>query len=112
MKIAIATACAALALSFAGAAAAEGRISATLETPQAAQSKFIAAQAVWNCAGSGCVAAIAPENDEGVDGCQQLARHVGRVSAYVSETRSLDAKALARCNTAARAPANIGTASR
>ncbi len=113
MKFNIVTACAALALSagFGGAAFADGRVTATLQTPQA-QTNFIAAHAVWDCAGASCVAGTAPDDTATVTGCKDLAKKVGRLSAYASEGKALDDKALAKCNTAAAAPAPIGTASR
>ncbi len=115
MKRTIATACAVITLAFAGSAAAEGRIVATLDGPQSTQGKLIAAHAVWNCQGATCVASVA--SDEAVSAvsasaCQDLAKKVGPLSAYVGQYKTLDAKALAKCNTAARGPATIGTASR
>jgi hypothetical protein len=113
MKHALSTACAVFALSFAGAALADSQISATLETPQAAHLKLIAASAVWNCQGDTCFAAVAPDDAVGVSGCKELARQVGRLSAYTFDAKSLDEKGLAKCNTAAKAsvPAAMATAS-
>ena len=112
MKLTLATACAVFSLSLAGAASADSRITATLEAPQAGHAKLIAAHAVWNCEAGTCVAQLAPDDAASVSACKDLAKQVGRLSAYAAERRSLDAGALARCNTAAAAPANIGTASR
>lgn len=109
MKLAIITAIAALSL--ASTAIAEVRLTATIDGP-AANAKFIAARSVWNCAGATCVASIAPDDSAGVFGCQDLARKVGHVASYATETKSLDAKALERCNKSAATPAAIGTASR
>ncbi|MEO8812715.1 MAG: hypothetical protein ABI376_07370 [Caulobacteraceae bacterium] len=111
MKHQFATACAALSLAFAGSAFADGRVTATLETPQPAPAKFIAAHAVWNCVGAACVAAIAPDNAGSLDGCRDMAKKVGRLSAY-GEFKPLDSKALAKCNLAASGPATSATASR
>nr|MDQ2861892.1 hypothetical protein [Pseudomonadota bacterium] len=99
-------------LSLAGAACADGRITATLEASGAGHTQLIAAHAVWNCDAGTCVAALAPDDAAGVSACKDLARHVGRLSAYAADRKTLDAGALAKCNTAAAAPANIGTASR
>ncbi|MEO8927127.1 MAG: hypothetical protein ABI306_08175 [Caulobacteraceae bacterium] len=112
MKLALATACAVFSLSLAGAACADGRITATLEAPQAGHAKLIAAHAVWNCEAGTCVAGMAPDDAASVSACKDLAKQVGRISAYAADRKALDAGALARCNTAAPAPANIGTASR
>ncbi|MGI8841380.1 MAG: CC_3452 family protein [Caulobacteraceae bacterium] len=112
MKLALATACAVFSLSLAGAALADSRVIATLAAPGPAHAKFIAADAVWNCDAATCVAALAPDGAAGLSGCKDLAKKVGPLAAYASERRSLDSAALAKCNTAAAAPANIGTASR
>ena len=112
MKLTFATACAVFWLSLAGAASADSRITATLEAPRAGHAKLIAAHAVWNCEAGTCVAQLAPDEAASVSACKDLAKQVGRLSAYAAERRSLDAGALAKCNTAAAGPANIGTASR
>ncbi|HEY5107690.1 MAG TPA: hypothetical protein VII73_13130 [Caulobacteraceae bacterium] len=112
MKRTIATACAVITLAFAGAAAAEGKIVATLDGPQSTQGKLIAAHAVWNCQGATCVASVASDEAVSASACQDLAKQVGPLSAYAGQYKSLDAKALAKCNIAARGPATIGTASR
>jgi hypothetical protein len=112
MKLALATACAVLSLSLAGGALADGRVTATLAAPGPAHAQLIAAHAVWNCDGANCVAALAPDDATGVSACKDLARKVGPLAAYAGERKSLDAAGLAKCNTAAASPANIGTASR
>jgi hypothetical protein len=111
MKHALATACSVFTLSLAGAAFADSQITAKLEAPQTGHAKLIAASAVWNCEGDTCVASIAPDDAVGVTGCKDLAKQVGRLSAYTADLRTLNATALAKCNTSAKAPANIGTAS-
>ena len=98
MKLAIATVLAAISL--AGSVFAETTVTATLDSAQAGASKFIAADAVWNCAGTTCVATLAPDSAAGVSGCKELARQIGHITAYSSDMRSLDAKALERCNIA------------
>ncbi|HEY2177789.1 MAG TPA: hypothetical protein VGH15_04345 [Caulobacteraceae bacterium] len=110
MKLAIAAAFAALTL--AGSAFADTRLTATLDSPQGAPSKFIAAHAVWNCEGATCVAQVAPDESFGATSCKELAKRLGHVASYASDTKSLDNKALEKCNTGAAAPAAIGTASR
>jgi len=110
MKLAIAATLAAFSL--AGAAFAETSVTATLDQSHPSSAKFIAAHAVWNCAGATCVASIAPDTAEGVSGCADLAKKIGRVTSYATERRALDAKGLERCNKSAAGPAEIGTASR
>ena len=100
MNMHLATACAVFAIGFAGSAFADGRVTATLEAPQAAHAKFIAAHAVWNCAGTSCVAQLAPDAAGTLDGCREVASHVGRLASY-GQFKPLDSKALAKCNTAA-----------
>jgi hypothetical protein len=112
MKLTLATACAVFSLALAGAACADTSISATLAAPQTAHAKLIAAHAVWNCEGATCFAQIAPDDSASVSACKDLAKQVGPLTAYSAGAKSLDAGALAKCNTAAAAPANIGTASR
>ncbi len=99
-----------LSLALAGVARADGRITASLEG-QTGQSRLIAASAVWNCQGATCVADLAPAAADGVSGCRELAKQAGRVAAYATPGKTLDAKALARCNDGLPQP-TIGTASR
>jgi hypothetical protein len=109
MKLAIATAIAALTV--ASSAFADTTLTATLASP-GGSAKFIAAHAVWNCSGSTCVASMAPDESAGVFGCKDLVKHIGKVSSYAAESKSLDSKGLDKCNTSAAPPASIGTASR
>lgn len=112
MKLTLATACAAFSLACAGAAAADTSVNATLQTPQAGHAQLIAAGAVFNCTAGACTAQVAPDDATSVSSCKDLARHVGPLASYTAGPKTLDATALARCNTAAAAPAAIGTASR
>lgn len=109
MKLALATCLSALAL--AGTALADTSLTATLASP-GTNAKFIAAGAVWNCAGATCVAQVAPDDSYGIGGCQELAHKIGRVTAFADEAKSLDARGLERCNKEAATPKTIGTASR
>jgi hypothetical protein len=111
MKYALATACAVLSFSFAGAAFADNTISAKLASPQSSPQNLVAASAVWNCEADSCVAGGAPDDALGVSGCKELAKQVGRLTAYSFDNKSLDDKALARCNTSAKASAPMATAS-
>ena len=102
MKLAIATALAAISL--AGSVFAETTVTATLDSAQASRVKFIAADAVWDCSGTTCVATVAPDSASGLSGCKDLAKKIGHIVSYSTEMRSLDAKALERCNIAATTP--------
>jgi hypothetical protein len=110
MKHALAAACAAFSFSFAGAAFADSQIDATLQSPQSSPLKLIAASAVWNCQGDTCSAGMAPDDAVGVSGCKELAKQVGRLTAYTFDHRSLDEKSLAKCNTAAKASVAMDSA--
>jgi len=110
MKFAIATAFAAMTL--AGSALAETRITVTLDAPQSAHADLIAASALWSCNGATCVAASAPDTAFSSDGCQDIAKQLGRVASYTGEMKSLGAKALEKCNKVAATAAAVGTASR
>ena len=111
MKSLFASACAVMALGMAGSAFADGSITATLDAPVSGHQKLIAAHSVFNCEGVTCVAAIAPDESNGWDSCQDLAKQVGRVVSY-KEFKALDDKSLTKCNKVAAAPKTIGTASR
>jgi len=112
MKLAIAIATALAAISLAGSVFAETSVTATLDSPQANRVKFIASDAVWNCSGATCVAAVAPDTSEGVSGCKGLARKIGHIVSYTADAKTLDSKGLASCNAVAAGPHSIGTASR
>lgn len=111
MKLNLATVCAVMALGMAGSAFADGMVTATLENSVSGHLKFIAAHAVFNCEGSTCIAAIAPDDASDASACKDVAKQVGRITAY-KQFRALDEKGLAKCNLAAAAPKPIGTASR
>lgn len=98
-----ATACAVVALASAGAALADGTVTATLETPVKGQVKFIAAHAVFNCENVTCVASPAPDDADDAYACKDVTKQVGRIVAY-KEFKALDDKALAKCNSAIKTP--------
>ncbi len=106
MKLSIATAIAALSL--AGTAFADGRVTATLDQGANAPGKFIAAHAAWTCTGGACATGVANDDAGSLDGCKDFVKHAGRVTSY-GEFKPLDAKSLAKCNLAA-GPASTGTA--
>lgn len=111
MKLRYATVCALAALSVAGSAAAEARITATLETPKPAKVKFIAAHAVFVCQDATCAAGVAPDDAYSVQGCKEVAKKVGRLSAYGDDRRTLSGDQLAACNVAAAVAPATATAS-
>jgi len=103
MKLRSLAAVAALSVSmFAGAALADGRIAAALESPVAAKTKVVAGGAVFVCDGAECVSTAAPSRALTAVACKALAKEVGRVAAFGGETKSLDADDLQRCNAAAK----------
>ncbi len=85
MKLAIATALAAI--SIAGSVFAETTVTATLDSAQATRVKFIAADAVWDCSGTTCVATVAPDTAAGVTGCKELAKKIGHITGYSTDMR-------------------------
>jgi hypothetical protein len=103
MKLRTLTAVAVLSLSFAGAAFADGRVTAKLEAPVAARTKVIAGGAVFACEGSECVALSAPSRALTAASCKAVAKEVGRISAFAGDVKALDAEELGRCNAAAKA---------
>jgi hypothetical protein len=111
MKHTLATVCALMSLGMAGAAFADGTVTATLESPVSGHVKFIAAHAVFNCEADTCVAQVAPDDANDAYACKDVAKQVGRISSY-KEFKALDDKALAKCNLAAAASKPIPTASR
>jgi hypothetical protein len=111
MKLHLAAAFAAFTLGLAGSAFADGTVTVALESPISGHTKFIAAHAVFDCEGSTCVAAVAPDDADDVYACKDVAKKIGRVTAY-KEFKALDDKAISKCNLSAAAPKTIGTASR
>jgi hypothetical protein len=111
MKLHLAAACAAFTLGLAGSALADGTVTVSLESPVSGHTKFIAAHAVFDCEGTTCVAALAPDDASDVYACKDVAKKVGRVVSY-KEFKALDDKSISKCNLAAAAPKTIGTASR
>lgn len=100
---------AALALSAGAAAAADTRVTASLEQPVSAQTRVVAGGAVWNCQGSTCSAAAASSRSLGYRACKELVKKVGPVTAYGGR-QPLEAEQLAKCNVTAKAPAAPGGA--
>jgi hypothetical protein len=79
-----------------GAYAQNSTFTARLAAPLA-QSRVIAVNTMWNCAGDTCVAH--PSHGVSVRACRQFVHEAGaRVTAYGSETQQLSSEELARCN--------------
>ena len=102
MNLRMLTAAAVLSLSFAGAAFADGKVSASLVAPVAAKTKVVAAGALFVCEGSTCVAASAISRTVTVSGCKELVKAVGAVTALTDGKRTLEADDLATCNAVAK----------
>jgi len=101
MNLRMLTAVAVLSLSFAGAAFADGRVSASLKTPVAARTKVIVGGALFVCDGAACVAETAPSRALTVASCKALVKEVGVVTAFGGDQKQLADDDLARCNAAA-----------
>ena len=102
MKLRMLTAAAVLSMSFAGAAYADGKVTASLTAPVAAKTKVVAAGALFVCEGSTCVASTAISRTVTVSGCKELVKAVGAVTALTDGKRSLEANDLATCNAVAK----------
>lgn len=100
MKTFALIAAAAMTLSAGSAFAATDVIKASLETPVAGKTKFIAAGAVWNCEGTTCTTTTVVDRVASAKGCQSLAKEVGRVVSYGGR-KALEASGLEKCNSAA-----------
>jgi hypothetical protein len=86
-----------LSTAFAGAAYAQGSAFTAKVEGQAAQTRLIAINTMWNCSGDTCVAH--PNHAVSVRACRQFAHEAGvRVTAYGSEQQQLSSEELARCN--------------
>lgn len=101
MKLRMLTAVAVLSLSFAGAAFADGKVSASLATPVAARTKVVAAGALFVCEGSTCVASSAQARTVTVSGCKELVKAVGAVTTFTNGKRAIEGDDLATCNAVA-----------
>ena len=106
MKLQIlAAACAAVVTaSFATAALADEAITAKLQAPVAAKTKFIAGGAIFNCEGDTCLASAATSETFSTSTCKTIAGKVGTVAAFTG-TRSMDDARLGACNASAVAKA-------
>jgi hypothetical protein len=89
----------------AGSALAEGAAQATLQNPLAKPFDVIAGDAYWSCQASACTAGAATDQSLTVSACKSIAKLAGPITAYTVDRGSLSAAQLAKCNTAAAAPA-------
>jgi hypothetical protein len=97
MKLQTLAAVAALSLTFAGTAFADGKVTATLQAPVAAKTKVLAGGAVFNCEGTTCTAMSVSDRTVTTAGCKDLVKAVGAVSAF-GGVKSLSDANLAKCN--------------
>lgn len=88
-------------MSFAGAAYASGKVTATLKTPVAAKTKIVAGGAVFSCEGDTCVANAAPARAVTLAGCKALVKEVGALNAFSNGKRAIEGEDLAACNAVA-----------
>jgi hypothetical protein len=97
MKLQILAAAAVLSFAFSGVALADGKITATLKTPVAEKTKYVAAGAVFVCEGDTCIAASAPSRTDSAKGCRAFVKEVGPVVAF----GTLEGEDLAKCGVSA-----------
>lgn len=76
-------------------------ITAETETPADTPRMFIAESALWKCEGSVCEAELSVRRPT-LKTCKKVAREIGRLSAFHSEDRALNARNLEKCNREAR----------
>jgi hypothetical protein len=88
------------------AAAQQYQYVARTEAPAARQGAVTAGILTWQCQGSACTI-VGPWPIPSPEACAQLAREVGRITAYGRTGRVLDAAGLATCN-AGDAPPEAG----
>jgi hypothetical protein len=100
MKLQIlAAACAAVVTaSFATAALADEAITAKLQAPVAAKTKFIAGGAIFNCEGDTCVALTPTSQTFAASACKTVAKNAGLVASFSNSRKALDADKLTACN--------------
>jgi hypothetical protein len=98
----LAAACAALVtVSFASAALADDAITAKLQAPVAAKTKFIAGGAIFLCEGDTCIAQAPTSQTFAAATCKVIAKNAGAVESFGGSRKSFDADKLGACNAAA-----------
>ncbi len=73
---------------------------AKIEVPNQETSMYIAEKALWKCQGDTCIAEL-ERRSASVKTCKRVAKEMGRLAAFASETRELTAKEIEKCNMAA-----------
>ena len=101
MNLRMLTAVAVLSLSFAGAAYADGKVTATLKTPVPAKTRVMASGAIFYCEGTSCVASSTQPRTASTAGCKGLVKEVGAVTAFGTVRKAISAEDLATCNAVA-----------
>jgi hypothetical protein len=98
-----------------GAALADGLAQATLQSPIAKPTQFVAAGAVWTCQGSTCVAPVDKYGDSYTEvftvfGCEDLVRLVGPIATYNRDGKTFTSGQLDSCNKIAPKTGGVQTA--
>ncbi len=101
MKIRTLAVCAALFVGSAGSALADTNYLVKLEAPVPSAMKFMAAHAMWSCVASTCGSGGAPEESFSVPSCKELAKKVGKITAFGDDHHKMSAEELEKCNSAA-----------
>jgi hypothetical protein len=94
----LAAACAALATFSAAPAFASEIVTAKLQQPVAAKTKFIAGGAMFNCDGDQCVASAPVTTTYSPATCRAIAAKVGPVAAFTDGRKEYTTERLATCN--------------
>ena len=89
------------ALTLTGPAMAGTTFTATLEQPVENIYKKVAANALWKCADTTCVATLERQS-VGIKTCKKVAREVGKLSNFSSGDKSLSKSGLEKCNAEAK----------
>jgi hypothetical protein len=97
MKLRTAAFAAAMAFASTAALAAEP-VTAKLASPLAEPAKPVAGAAIFDCQGDTCVAANPVDRTTDPTGCRELARQVGKITAFGDAKRAFSAAKLAQCN--------------
>lgn len=92
---------AAAALSFSGSAFAGTSFTAKLEIPKDRLVKIVAAEALWECVDDTCTATLQRKGVK-VSTCKQVAKSLGKVSAFSTDQKSLSDANLKKCNAVAK----------
>ena len=89
---------AAMTFGIAGAALADGNITATLNTPVAKPTEVIAGDTLWSCADKACIVKTPGPDSASWMECRKLVAQLGKVTAY----GALEDNKIAMCNAGAK----------